>query len=422
MYPVALSFWFILSQLVNIVEDESIRNRQYRPELLYIVVKSMFRKRLRRSTRKSICFVNDSLGGGGAEQILLNVSDALVERNYDVTVLTLCSGGKLEKRLNPKVALETLDPFDFGFLKRVIYWVNRNYMPKRFYNFLFLNYRYDYTVAFLEGLSTKLVAETHTYEKNQKYAWVHIDLKKQNWVLPFYSSPKAQILSYSTFDRIFCVSDDVRKAFVDVIGYEEKTYVQYNLVDTRGISEKALLPCPIERPSKGVLLCTIGRLNPQKGYDRLIRVISRLIHDGIDCTLWILGDGALHADLEKQIKMLKLQEYVKLLGFQDNPFCYALQADIFVCSSLAEGYSTVITENLVLGKPIVSTLCAGVKEQLGNSEFGIVAENSEDSLYEGLYRMISDRELRKYYSIKALARGKEVEYNTILKQYLKIFC
>ncbi len=418
MYPTSLIFWYIMAHLARLAEQANRENGHYRTEPLQLLEERFLQKR--NKTKKSICFVNDSLGGGGAEQILVNVSSAMAENGYDVTVLTLWADGELEQKLDPRVTLKTADPFDFKILKRIQHWINRHCMPKRFYNFLFLDKRYDFTVAFLEGLSTILVSDTKLSDDGKRFAWVHIDFKEQNWTLPFYRNLKAQIKSYQPFDRIFCVSETVKTSFDEIIGCGEKTFVQHNLVDTRQVEEKANTPCPDIRPD-GLLLCSVGRLNPQKGYDRLINIMSRLKSENIACKLWILGEGALRTDLEKQIKELGLDGDVSLLGFKDNPFCYAAQSDVFVCSSRAEGYSTVITESLVLSKPIVSTLCAGVREQLGDNEYGIVTENNEDALFEGVKRMLSDSSLREHYAKKAKERSGEINYSTILKQYLDIF-
>ena len=416
MYPMAIVFWYILSELADLTEQGNKCSGHYRPELLALLEEKWILKR----NEKSICFVNDSLGGGGAEHILLNVANAMVKEGYSVTILTLWSGDVLESRLDSRVTLKTIDPFDCFLLKRMQHWLNRHYMPKRLYNFLFLDYRYEYTVAFLEGLSTILVANTKVRKGDIKYAWVHIDLKEQNWVLPYYSSKRAQVASYQTFRRIFCVSNEVRQAFVDVIGYEDKVVTQINLLDTHRVQQLGKELCLVDRP-KGLLLCAVGRLNPQKGFDRLISVMYRLLKAGVNCTLWIMGEGACRVVLEQQIEELNLVEHVKLLGFCKNPYCYCMQADVFVSSSYAEGYSTVITENLLLGKPIVSTLCAGVQEQLGDSEFGLVVENTEEALFEGVKKILTDKNLRAYYEEKALERSRNISYDVILGQYIKIF-
>lgn len=59
-------------------------------------------------------------------------------------------------------------------------------------------------------------------------------------------------------------------------------------------------------------------------------------------------------------------------------------ADIFVCSSLVEGYSLVIGEALILGRQIVATDCCGTREALQDGKYGILTGNNEEGLYDGL--------------------------------------
>lgn len=78
-----------------------------------------------------------------------------------------------------------------------------------------------------------------------------------------------------------------------------------------------------------------------------------------------MGEGTDREKLEQYIKQHHLETCVRLSGFHTNPYPYLAKADLFVCSSRAEGYSTVITEALILGLPIITTRCAGMQELLG---------------------------------------------------------
>lgn len=80
-----------------------------------------------------------------------------------------------------------------------------------------------------------------------------------------------------------------------------------------------------------------------------------------------------------------LTDTFTFLGYRDNPYKYVKKADLYVCSSRREGFSTAVTEALIVGTPVVSTNCSGAYELLGkNNEYGIVTENNEDALYEGI--------------------------------------
>ena len=200
----------------------------------------------------------------------------------------------------------------------------------------------------------------------------------------------------------------------------ENAVVQSNLMDTRRIVRLGQENCPEDKP-EGLLLCAIGRLNDQKGFDRLIPVVGKLREKGLDVKLWILGEGAKRPELEALIAQWKLGEYVKLLGFRENPYCFAAQADVFVLSSRAEGCALVVTENQLLGKPVVATLCSGVREQLGEDEYGIVTDNTEEALLAGLERMLMDEGLRAHYAQKARQKAAQLSYEKQVQQFVDIF-
>lgn len=63
--------------------------------------------------------------------------------------------------------------------------------------------------------------------------------------------------------------------------------------------------------------------------------------------------------------------------------------DVFICSSYSEGFSTVATESLILGKPIITTKCSGMEELFGEYECGIIVDNNENALYDALKKVIS---------------------------------
>ena len=80
---------------------------------------------------------------------------------------------------------------------------------------------------------------------------------------------------------------------------------------------------------------------------------------------------------------------------------------MFICSSFAEGFSTAATEALIVGTPVLTTLCAGMEEMLGkNNEYGIIVDNSEEGLYKGLKDVLQNPDKISYYKEKAEERGK----------------
>ena len=151
---------------------------------------------------------------------------------------------------------------------------------------------------------------------------------------------------------------------------------------------------------------SVGRLTGQKSYLRLLHVCKRLLETcPVPFRVWILGEGEERENLEGFIRENGLQEVVHLLGFQKNPYKYMGRADAFVCSSLTEGFSTVVTEAIVLGIPVVTTDCAGMREILGDSEYGLIVPNSEEGLYRGMSALLTDPGVYARYRKQAEQRS-----------------
>ena len=151
-------------------------------------------------------------------------------------------------------------------------------------------------------------------------------------------------------------------------------------------------------------MIAVGRLSKQKGFDRLLKIVKRLNEEKFEFDLWIIGVGAEEDKLKEYIKNNNLNN-VKMLGYKKNPYKYIKEADLLVCSSRAEGFSTVVSEAVILEKVIVTTDCSGMKEILGEeNEYGIVCNNSEDDLFSSLKKILSDEKQYEYYLNKVKER------------------
>ena len=134
---------------------------------------------------------------------------------------------------------------------------------------------------------------------------------------------------------------------------------------------------------------------------------KRLLGEGLQHDLWILGEGSERPMLEQYIVENGLQDSVWMPGYIENPYPFMREADLLACSSIYEGYSTFMTEGLILGKPIVTTDVSGMRELLGDSEYGLIVENDDEAFYQGMKRMLTERELRNKFSENAITRGRD---------------
>jgi len=165
------------------------------------------------------------------------------------------------------------------------------------------------------------------------------------------------------------------------------------------------------------LIIGIGRLEKQKNFSLLIKAFS-IVAESVDAQLLILGEGSLSSRLKKEALDLGVSERVQFLGFVDNPYKYLKKSDVFVLSSLWEGFGNVLVESLAVGTQIVSTDCqSGPSEILDNGKYGTLVKVGDSKV---LAREIIASLERPIESDILINRSKDFSLSVISKQYLKV--
>ncbi|MGY3945574.1 glycosyltransferase [Aeromonas tecta] len=347
--------------------------------------------------KKKVLFLMETLEGGGAEKVLVNILNHLDEAKYEITLLLLRYEGVYLSTLPRYIKVKyLLGPEPKGFLRRGIIYS----LKKRWYslilakawlaNVLIPDY-FDVGVSFLEGDASLLLSYLNGPQK--KIAWVHIDLERHH-TLP----RTLEKVVYEGMDEVVCVSEGVRQSILNLHpALESNISVIYNPIDTSYIAAKGKESIKV---GDGLNVLAIGRLlNSQKAFDLLLAAHHQNIAAGMNYHLTILGEGSDRAVLEQYIQEHQLGGYTSLLGFQDNPYPYITGSDLFVMSSRYEGYPVVLVEAMTLGKAIISTACTGPKEALNDGEFGyLVPVNDVQALAKGIKTLLEDEGSRERYA------------------------
>ena len=379
-------------------------------------------------SKTKVLFLIHTLQVGGAERVLVDLVNNLPEDKYDITVMTVVDLGALKGQLKSHIHYKSI--FSFSFLRKISggsdkyeestntstqkniakelfiksyisFWKHANL--KKLY-IKHIKEKYDVEVSFLEGIPAKIIANS-TNSDSKKICWIHIDLINENKSDRFFKNLDEQKQTYDKFDNIVCVSGVVKERFIKKYNLDKnKVSVLYNPIDSAKIVDKSKELTDLKKEK--FTFCTVGRLAKQKGYDRLINVCSKLEKEGYDFDTWIVGVGSEEGVLKNLVES-KGTKCVKFLGYKKNPYPYIKAADWFVCSSRAEGFSTVVAESIVLGKAIISTDCSGAKEMLGDkSEYGIVCDNNEDDLYFTMKKVLDNRTIGGKYAEQIKSRKK----------------
>lgn len=361
-----------------------------------------------------ILFFMDTLSGGGAEKVLQTLVNNMDQQKFAITVHTLNQADPTGW-LAPGIRYRAVNRCKTAWGRKLFSWWLRLCAELKWLYPLYIKDDYDIEVAYLECGPTKILAGS-TNKKALKLAWVHCDLEKKEGIADQAVRLKRY---YRAYDKVVCVSENVKDSFARLFGGTPETVVLHNVIDETEILEKAgVLEVP---KTAGAALVAVGRLTNQKGFDRLLEACAQLKRDGYVFRLRILGEGPERENLEEQIRREKLEDCVELLGFQSNPYPYLKASNLVICSSRYEGLSTVITEALILEKPVVTTSCTGMEELLGDSEYGLITGDSAEGIYTGIRRMLSEPGLLERYAQAAAKRGKDFSKEMVLTETERFF-
>ena len=143
----------------------------------------------------------------------------------------------------------------------------------------------------------------------------------------------------------------------------------------------------------GLKILTVGRLDPQKGYDIAIEAGKILKNHNIDYKWYILGRGSLEKQLKNQIEEENLTDNFVFLGTRANPYPYFKLSDIYVQTSKFEGFGLAIAEARMLNIPVVTTRFSAVYAQMIDGSNGLVVNMDGESVANVIESLIQNHKL-----------------------------
>lgn len=396
---------------------------------------------------KKVLIVIHDMEIGGAQKSLLafleSLADTSVSENYDVRLMAINPTGAFYEKL-PSFVRRRLPPpelrwlgthfdkalfqshFSVGALLGEISWVIRNRLHKfdkrlNGQQRLWENWRthipedpecYDIAISYMDGVPNYYV--TDKIRAKKKVLWVHSEYRKQGY------DPDYDRRFYEAATAVVTIS----QGCADCLSREfpacrEKLHVLENITSFRQVDERSKSgSCPEWENYTGLKLLSVGRLNPQKGFDLAIGAARRLQEAGVDFRWLVAGEGDARTQLEMLIDEANLQEKFVLLGARDNPYGYMRHCDILVQPSRVEGRSIVLDEAKALCKPIIATRYTTVVDAINHGVSGWIVDMNPDALAEGIQTLWNDPGLRqKLVSyLQSQPKGNEEE----LQKYIQI--
>lgn len=344
--------------------------------------------------KKKILFCIYNLNMGGIPTAMLSLLKSLDPNKYEITVL-------MEKKLGfflDKVP-NHIKIIDYNLDEST----NGNILLRKIKNRLKLIKfclklwkKYDFSACYTTyGIPSSIIAR---YASKNNAIWIHGDYYEiynhnVEKIKNFFSKIKV-----SKYKNIIFVSESSKLNFLKVYPHLKNKCKSFNnIIDYESIIINSKEKIVIKK-TKPVLLHVGRHLENVKRLSLIINNTYKLINEGYDFQVWLIGDGPSTNDYKKMVNKLNLQNYVLFLYSKKNPFPYYKKADALILSSKYEGNPVVFIESLVLNKPIITT---NVSDSLIDikDKFGIVTENSEESLYLGMKKFLDEGfEIKKKFN------------------------
>ena len=348
--------------------------------------------------KKKILIRIGSLRHGGAEKVLVTFLRNLPKDKYEVDLLlNLYSGKHLPDVpdwvnvmfLNRGEMITTNRPKDLPKkIYRVVYQQLLKKYPKILYKKKLKNNQYDVEFAAIHGFMDEIL--NSPLKSSKKLMWIHNDLTQVSGYTP------EKIRRFFRYDKVMVISEKIQETFLSLAenqGEKDKIVRIYNPLDTQEILTKSEKPVINYQFDESVpTFVSVGTVFPQKGFDRLLRVHKRLLDDGFPHRILILGDGYDFETIKKLKSDLGVDETATMFGFTDNPYPYFRQANYYILSSRYEGFPTVLFEAITLKKNIIATDVSGVREMLNEGNLGLITDNSEEGIYQGMKQALQHPE------------------------------
>lgn len=364
--------------------------------------------------KTKIRFLINTLSVGGAEKVLIDLLSKLDPNKYQTELLTVCGGvfsSDIPSYVKYKQIIKVKGKLG-KILSKIIYK-----MPSTLFKLLFMKGRYDIEVAYMQAFPTKILSTFTNRKSVRTYAFIHTDVSVTNF-LSQYKGKKDCLKRYNKFTKTCFVSQSAKDGFEKTIGKLENAIIVHNVINYQRIIEKSKENVDLNYLTNSLKMISVGRLIEAKNYKGLIEIASKLEKE-FEFELWIVGDGNQRKELEDLIGKLNVKS-VKLLGMHENPYPLLKKADLFVCSSIREGYSTAVVEALTLNLPVVTTDCAGMEEILNGGEYGLIVENNEQSLYLALYNLLQNKNYYRELKTKSDLYKDRIQSND-LGDYSQLF-
>lgn len=366
-----------------------------------------------------------SLEMGGVPRVILDILRNLPKDKFDLTLMLNLYQGELINEIPADIKIivvekgkEQMSSNPFLQKLQLIWRRVKLEIYDRFPSVLYklkVPEKYDIEIA---SSYAEFDMVLNSPDKNsRKIAWFHTDVTYD----VNQDRARARVEIMKNFDHVIFCAAHIRNV---IETYYNVTYpsssVVYNAIHADEVKEKASDFQVNYKELKRPVFCSVGRLHSRKGYHNLINIHRRLIDEGFEHSIVVLGDGEEKTNLMQQISQVGIEGSFKLLGTKINPYPYIKNADYFVLPTRSEAYPLVINEALALEKPIISTNVGGIPEMIEDGVDGILVNDVEEEIYNAMKKVFTEPELLEKIKQNVNESYKKLDPQKIYNQVTEI--
>lgn len=312
---------------------------------------------------KKLIFFAYDLNIGGIETALVNLLNRLDYNKYVVTLVLEKKDGPLLSTLNPNVIVKE---YKLNHSKNRIYRKLYNFFKRTIW-FLFHKNKYDFsccyaTYSLMGAKLSKIASHNSSIYIHSDYTYIY---KENKEFIDFFKKRQ-----FKQFRTMFFVSNESKGHFIEKMGYSHKNMIVVNnFIDENKILELSKESINIQK-NCDILFVFVGRLEEQSKCITKLLTLIRHLKKEFSIELWIIGDGPDKDIYKNYIKRNHLENSIKMLGLQENPYPYMKQADYIILTSNYEGFPVIYLESILLKKKLITTLnlsdeCISISNKFG---------------------------------------------------------
>lgn len=362
-----------------------------------------------------ILFIIDFLGGGGAQRVVSNILKFIDRSIFEPELAVLTMVGDYMNSLPNNIIFHNMNirrsRYSMISLSRVI----KKVKPQIIFSTLPEIDSAVYIAVKLSACSTKVVFRSPNF------------LSTYFFEVPVYTR-FFSLWAYRYADKIISSTEEMRTDMYNNFNMPpDKIKVIPNPIDIEMIEKKSIEPIndplfQMKSLEKYPIIMAMGRLAKQKGFSYLLRAF-KIVRDKLKARLVILGEGEKKNELENLAQNLNISTDVSFIGFKSNPYKYLSHANLFVLSSLWEGFPNAIIEAMACGTPVISTNCSsGPKEIITSCVNGLLVppENPEE-MAKAILEVLTNKKLSEKIAEAGSKKVNEFDIKKIMSAYENLF-